>query len=143
MSRPPVVVDTNVVVAGLLTRDAGSPTARILDAMLGGRLRFLLSIDLLAEYRQVLLRPRIAARHGLAAAEIDELLVALTQNGIVVETAAAPRGEKSALPRGDAHLGALLEGAPAARLVTGDAALVRAIGTRALSPHDLLIEMSS
>jgi uncharacterized protein len=142
VSRPPVVVDTNVVVAGLLTRDAGSPTARILDAMLSGRLRFLLSIDLLAEYRRVLQRPRIAARHGLGAAEIDDILVALTQNGVVDETAAAPRDEGSALPPGDAHLGHLLALAPAARLVTGDAALVHAFGTRALSPHDLLTELS-
>jgi hypothetical protein len=43
--------------------------------MLAGSVPFLLSADLLAEYRQVLLRPAIARAHGLDAEEIDELLV--------------------------------------------------------------------
>lgn len=34
MSRPAVIVDTNAVVAGLLTTNDASPTARILDGML-------------------------------------------------------------------------------------------------------------
>ena len=33
MNHPAAVIDTNVVVAGLITADAGSPTARILDGM--------------------------------------------------------------------------------------------------------------
>ena len=37
-----VIVDTNVVVAGLLTSQIDSPTAQLLDAMLDGRLIFLL-----------------------------------------------------------------------------------------------------
>ena len=62
MSGPALVVDTNVVVSGLITSDATAPTARILDAMLRGELRFLLSEELLSEYRSVLLRPKIAAQ---------------------------------------------------------------------------------
>ena len=56
----PLVVDTNVVVSGLLTSVADAPPAMLLDAMLAGRVSFLLSTDLLAEYRDVLLRPAIA-----------------------------------------------------------------------------------
>ncbi|MEZ5330675.1 MAG: hypothetical protein R2991_01180 [Thermoanaerobaculia bacterium] len=41
-----VVVDTNVVVAGLLTGDAHAPTALILDAMLAGRVLYALSVEL-------------------------------------------------------------------------------------------------
>jgi len=43
-----VVVDTNVVVAGLITQDPSSPTVRTLDAMLSGSLMFLMSPELLA-----------------------------------------------------------------------------------------------
>ena len=65
-------MDTNVVVAGLLTADSSSATARVLDAMLGGTFPFVISEELLAEYRSVLLRPRIVERHGLPESEIDE-----------------------------------------------------------------------
>ena len=53
MKSAPAVIDTNVVVSGVLTKDSPSPTVRILDGMLAGRFRFLLSVDLLAEYRDV------------------------------------------------------------------------------------------
>ena len=43
------VVDTNVVVAGLITGASDSPVRRVLDGMLAGAFRFLLSPDLLAE----------------------------------------------------------------------------------------------
>jgi uncharacterized protein len=143
VSRPPVVVDTNVVVAGLLTADPSAPTAQILDAMLAGRLRFLLSVELLSEYRRVLLRPKIAARHGLLPEEVDEILVALAENGVVTateESTRAPVGQAAA-PPGDAHLGHLLAAAPAARLVTGDAAAARAFAPRAVTPRGLLTEL--
>jgi polysaccharide export outer membrane protein len=54
------VVDTNVLVAALLTAQADSPTARTLDAMLDGSLMFLLSPALLAEYRRQLRAESIA-----------------------------------------------------------------------------------
>jgi len=44
-----LVVDTNVLVAGLLTTEQASPTARIVDGLLNGRVLFLLSPRLLAE----------------------------------------------------------------------------------------------
>ena len=70
-----VGVDTNVLVAGLLTADAEAPTAAIVNALVAGRLRYLLSEALLREYRQVLLRAKAVARHGLSERQIDELLV--------------------------------------------------------------------
>ena len=124
----PFVIDTNVVVAGLLTAEAAAPTARLLDALLAGRLPFLLSVELLAEYRQVLLRPRIAARHALSPAEIDEILVDLVANGHVVETRPVAR---LSFPRGDGHLESLLA---AALLVTGDERARAAAGARAVTP---------
>ncbi len=127
------VVDTNVVVAGLLTVDPAAPTARILDAMLSGGLRYLLSEALLAEYRQVLLRPKIAAAHGLAEQEVDEILLRLAANGAVRAPAEVLGG-----PRGDQHLFALLESDPGALLVSGDAAVLRHAGPRGRSSKALL-----
>jgi uncharacterized protein len=120
LSAGPAVVDTNVVVSGLLTKEPSSPTARILDAMLEGRIRFLLSIELLAEYREVLLRPRIRRRHGLSEKEIDLILTDITADGTVLE--ANRLGPRPA--GGDGHLWQILAAVPAAVLVTGDRRLL-------------------
>jgi putative PIN family toxin of toxin-antitoxin system len=103
--RPPVfVVDTNVVVAGLITGSSRSPVASVLDATLSGTLVFLLSPALLDEYRSVLSRPKLVKLHGLTEAPIDQLLVELTANPIW-------RGPKLGSPapdRGDDHVWVLL-----------------------------------
>lgn len=39
------IIDTNIVVAGLITGDTSSPPARILDAMLIGELIYLMSAE--------------------------------------------------------------------------------------------------
>lgn len=134
---PTVIIDTNVVVAGLLTRRADSPVARVLDGMLGAAFAFVLSEALLAEYRAVLLRPRIQRAHGLGDAEIDELLTQLAQHAIVLEPspAAAPAPDP-----GDQLLWELLACRADLVLVTGDAALLADAGmrTRTLTPADWL-----
>jgi putative PIN family toxin of toxin-antitoxin system len=114
------IVDTNVVVAGLITARADAPTARILDAMLAGTLRFVLSIELLAEYRAVLLRRGIRVRHGLNAAEVDVVLEAMARNAVVVAPGRSPREAPDA---GDQHLWDLAAAVPGCTLVTGDQAL--------------------
>lgn len=116
-----LIVDTNIVVAGLLTSDQASPPARILNAMLEGRLLYLLSARLLEEYSAVLQRPRIAARHGLADSEIDILLTELVANSIWREVGAAA----SAPDAGDDHLWDLLAAEPGSVLVTGDELLLK------------------
>jgi putative PIN family toxin of toxin-antitoxin system len=121
MTPGPAVIDTNVVVSGVLTRLAVSPTARIVDAMLAGRFRFLLSIELLAEYRDVLLRPKIRRRHRLSDAEVDALLTEIAANGIALEL---KRLAKERRKRGDEHLWELLAESPSAFLVTGDQKLI-------------------
>ena len=112
------VVDTDVVVSGLLTRDSRAPAARILDGMLAGRLHFLLSDPLLAEYRAVLLAPAVARRHGLGADDVDRVLEGVVVNAVWRACAATARG--------DAHVAALLRAEERARLITGDAAVLRA-----------------
>ena len=51
------VIDTNVVVSGLLTPHG--PSARVLDAILDGRLKLVYDSRILIEYRDVLKRPRL------------------------------------------------------------------------------------
>lgn len=117
MTRRPLVVDTNVVVAGLLTSDPSSPTAVVLDGMLDGTFLVLLSEELLSEYREVLLHPRIRERHGLEPAEIDRLLTEITLNAIVRAPAAV---DIPGSDPGDTHLWGLLSCDQRALLVTGD-----------------------
>ena len=119
MRHSAAVIDTNVVVAGLLTVDASSPTARILDGMCRGAFPFLLSTDLLAEYREVLLRKKIRALHGLGEREVDVLLTALAANAIVRE----PVARTGAPDPKDDHLWSLVQSEARAVLVTGDRAL--------------------
>jgi putative PIN family toxin of toxin-antitoxin system len=122
MSVRVFIVDTNVMVAGLITSDHLSPTVKILDAMLDGSLFFLLSSDLLNEYRDVLLRPRLPTCHGLNEMEIDLLLSEITANAIWRE----PTPDKNHLspdPQ-DVHLRALLASEASAILITGDKRLI-------------------
>lgn len=51
------VLDTNVVVSGLL--NPHGPSARVLDAVLDGRVKLVYDARILAEYRDVLHRPRL------------------------------------------------------------------------------------
>lgn len=137
-SRPPAVIDTNVVVAGLLTRDPGAPTARILEAMLGRDpwlgVRFLLSVPLLTEYRVVLLRPKVARGHGLDEDEIDRLLEEVVLNAAIREGDPRTADPPDALDR---HLWELLAAEPDAVLVTGDGPLLEdpPAGRSVLSPR--------
>ena len=126
MSRPAVIVDTNVVVAGLLTKHDASPVARILDGMLGAAFPFVLSEALLAEYRAVLVRPVLRKLHGLTVAEVEAILTDLAQHAIVL----APVGALPAPDPGDQMLWELLAARADLVLVTGDKLLLRDAGMR-------------
>ena len=121
MKYSAAVIDTNVIVAGLLTGNTGSPTAKILDAMYKGAFPFLLSTALLAEYREVLLRKKIQALHGLTEREIDILLTALAASAIVRE----PAPQTGAPDAKDDHLWSLVQSEANCVLVTGDHALAQ------------------
>ncbi len=86
----PAIIDTNVVVAGLLTSNAASPVARILDGMLSASFAFVISEQLLAEYRAVLVRPQLRKLHGLSLAEVDILLTEIAQHAIVLSPGNGP-----------------------------------------------------
>lgn len=121
MKYSAAVIDTNVVVAGLLTGSAESPTARILDGMRNGAFPFLLSTELLAEYREVLLREKIRSLHGLSEQEADLLLTVLATNAIVRE----PETRTGAPDAKDDHLWSLLQSEAKTVPVTGDGALAK------------------
>jgi len=133
VSRPAVIVDTNVVVAGLLTANDASPTARILDGMLCAAFPFVVSEALLAEYRTVLLRPGLRKLHGLTVAEVEVILTDIAQHAIVLQPVSAPPAPDA----GDQLLRELLTAREDLLLVTGDQLLLRDAGLqgRVISPQ--------
>ena len=130
MSRAAVIVDTNVVVAGLLTQHEASRvvpnSARVLDGMLAAAFPFVVSEALLAEYRTVLVRPTLRKLHGLTVAEVEAILTDLAQHVIVL----APVGAPPAPDPGDQLLWELLSARAGLVLVTGDKLLLRDAGMR-------------
>jgi len=121
MRTPLVIIDTNILVSGLITGNRSSPPSVIFDGMLQASFPFLLSVELLQEYRQVLLRPKIQGLHRLAEPEIDIILEDITANAIFREpikiSAQAPDNN-------DQHLWTLLAMTPHAILITGDQLLL-------------------
>jgi putative PIN family toxin of toxin-antitoxin system len=80
------VIDTNVVVSGLLNPHGAS--ARVLDAVLDGRLKLVYDARILAEYRDVLHRPRLK----LAPDKITAFLNGLQSQMIVTPSPLAAAG---------------------------------------------------
>lgn len=136
MNRRAVIVDTNVVVAGLLTGDPTSPVARVLDGMLSAAFPFVMSEALLAEYRKVLVRPALRKQHGLTTTEVDTLLTDIAQHAIVL----IPGTGTPTPDPGDQLLRDLLATRTDLMLVTGDQALRTDVSmrSRVLSPRDFL-----
>jgi uncharacterized protein len=69
-----IVLDTNVLVSGLLNPD-GKP-GRIVDLILGGRLRLLYDDRILGEYLDVLARPQLAIDPSLAQVVVGNIHLA-------------------------------------------------------------------
>ena len=134
--QSPVIVDTHIVVAGLLTQNPESPVAAILDAMLSAAIPFALSEALLAEYRDVLGRPHLRRLHRLTFDEIDLILTDIALHAIVLSPPAGP----SAPDPGDQMLWDLLASRTDLRLITGDAALLAdpVMAGRVISARDFI-----
>jgi putative PIN family toxin of toxin-antitoxin system len=133
VSPPVVIVDTNVVVAGLLTTNDASSVARVLGGMLTATFPFVVSEALLAEYRTVLVRPDLRKLHGLTVAEVETILTELAQHAIVLTPVAAPLAPDP----GDQLLWDLLAARADLVLVTGDKLLIEDAGMqgRVVSPY--------
>lgn len=81
------VVDTNVIVAALLTKNKDSATLQVVKAILDGTIIPLYHQDILAEYLDVLHRPKFSLQEDT----IQFVLKAITQYG--VEVFPQPSGE--------------------------------------------------
>ena len=131
---PAVVVDTNVVVAGLPLVGNPLPVARILKGMREAAFAFVVSEPLLAEYREVLARPSLRKLHGLADEALATVMARLEAGADLVEAAASAA---SAPDPGDQMLWELLAARADAVLVTSDRLLLRdrAMRGRVLTPQ--------
>jgi len=124
--KKPVIIDTNVLVAGFLTAREFSPVVQILDGMLSAAFPFVVSEALFAEYRMVLLRDELRKIHGLTGKEIDAILIELVRQAIILTPAPA----QEAPDPGDQHLWELLAVRNDLLLVTGDKKLLQDAGMR-------------
>ena len=113
-----VVLDTNVLLSGIAY--PASVPGKILAAWRHGSINVLLSPYILDELRRVL--PRLAHRHGLTSAEIEDLVDVLSIQAEVIEP--LPGAEPDLRDVGDQHvLGTLLAAlktSGADYLITGD-----------------------
>ena len=127
------IVDTNVIVSGLIAADPNTPPARILDTMLDGKLIYLMSGDLLDEYSAVLRRPSLVRLHSRTDEQLDRLLADLVANAIWHD----PAVSGDAPDPQDRHLWALLASHPQGLLVTGDQLLIEnpPSGASVISPR--------
>lgn len=76
-----VVLDTNVLLSGIAY--PASVPGKIMSAWRYGSIEVLLSAYILEELRRVL--PRLANRHGLTSAEIEDLVDALSLQAEIIE----------------------------------------------------------
>ena len=132
--KPAAIVDTNVVVAGLPIADNPLPVAAILQGMLKGELRFVVSAALLDEYRDVLARPPLRKLHGLADESLQALIARIEAIAEIVQPLPT---EASAPDPGDQMLWELLAARADLLLVTGDKQLLRdrAMRGRVVTPE--------
>ena len=74
------VIDTNVIVASLLTKHHDSATARVMDAVFSGKVIPLLNDEIIAEYRDVLHRKRL----GLNPEKCDFIISLIADIGMML-----------------------------------------------------------
>ena len=77
------LIDTNVWVSALIN-PRGFP-AKARDAWLAGRYKIIISKPSLEELEDVLRRPRIQQRFGVTEAQVEELLLLITEKATPVE----------------------------------------------------------
>ena len=80
MARKYVVIDTNVLVSALITRNENSPTVQILRFLANGNIVPVYSEDIVKEYNEVLRR----AKFKLSESLIINLLKDIMDNGLEI-----------------------------------------------------------
>jgi len=89
------VVDSNLVIRGLLRRRPRSVAVRLLDAAIDGRFQLVLSLYLLAEVEQTLREPAVRALRKLTDSQIKGFIGALAEVAQVVKGAYAAKSRRS------------------------------------------------
>ena len=72
------VIDTNVIVSALLTHNPYTATAKVLDYMIGGKIRPIYSEDIIIEYKNVLYR----AKFHFTESQIEPVMELIQKHGI-------------------------------------------------------------
>ena len=135
-----VVVDTNLVVSGLIL-ERGVPS-ELIAALRAGRFLLVISEPIRLEYERVLARPRFATKYGLTGAEVASFLSFL--DTVAVRVAPRRRLPVSVRDSGDDIILAAALGGRAEYLVTGDADILalrddpRLRGLRILTAREFL-----
>ena len=75
-----IILDTNVLVAGLRSRDGAS--YQILRSIPTGEVKFVISVTLFIEYESVLKRPSFLKAVGFTAKDVDAILNMLASKAI-------------------------------------------------------------
>ena len=75
------IIDTNVIVASLLTKHHDSATVRVMDAVYSGKLVPILNEEIISEYRDVLHRRRL----GLNVEKCDFIISLISDLGITLD----------------------------------------------------------
>jgi len=128
-----IVLDTNVLVSALLS-PFGTP-ARVLDQVLSNVVQLAFDDRILAEYSEVLKRPRF----GFPANDIQALLNHIQLNGRQI--AAAPARLRKFPDPGDLPFAEVALSAPADVLVTGNVSHFRSLewrGIPVLTPAEFM-----
>lgn len=81
------VIDTNVLVAALISKNPSSPTVEVLEAIHDGRIVPLYHSEMIAEYNDVLRR----SKFNQSAERVDHIVNFIKQYG--VEVSPTPTGE--------------------------------------------------
>jgi putative PIN family toxin of toxin-antitoxin system len=121
-----VVLDTNVLLFGIAY--PASVPGKIMAAWRHGSVEVLLSEYILDELRRVL--PRLVHRHGLSAAEMEDVVDILSIQAEIIFPAAGPEPDLRD-PADHPILGTLLAGLTSAKvdyLITGDKDLLALSG---------------
>ena len=110
MNMPRVVLDTNILVSALLS-PSGNP-AKVYKMFLTGILALVYNEDILAEYQDVLYRPRL----GIPSGDADTVLEAIRQYGEYV----APVSGTDPMPDEDDRIFYDTAKSAGAQLITGN-----------------------
>lgn len=112
-----VVIDTNVIVSGILSRK-GAP-AEVLNAWRERRFLLLSSSDIVAEVRTVMKYPRIRHKYNISDDEIEQTISLLEHDALLVAGDSNVAGSVPDDPKDEMFLACAMDG-QADIVVSGD-----------------------